>query len=130
MNATPVGAYSVAVSVNTAGLDAILTMAKKNISEALSAMANATVQRTNFMAPAVPYKTGNLYRSGRVDQVGELEKSSVFCNEIVKYARFQEYGGDATRRVRHYTPRSPEAGAGFLQNAGESVAKEGIQKFL
>lgn len=130
MSATMVGGYTVTLSIDTSGLDSLAKMARKNISEALYAMATATVQRTNFMAPAIPYKTGNLYRSGRVDNDSELEKSAVFGNEIVPYARFQEYGGDARRVVRHYTPRSPEAGAGYLKNAGDSVAKEGIRRFL
>lgn len=128
MNGTPVGSYSVSCSVSF-DTDSILSMAKANISEALTAMATATVQRAKMLAPMSNLETrGDLRNSGRVDEVSQLEKAAVFGNEIVPYARYQEFGGDGKRVVRNYT--TPGTQAHYLKEAGDSVAREGIKKYL
>ena len=43
-------------------------------------------------------------------------------NNAKDYARFQEFGGDGTRKVRKYT--TPGTGAHFLRDAGNEQARK------
>lgn len=129
-SATSVGgkAFSVSVTIKD-NSQAILRMVEQNVSSALNAMATATVQRAKMLAPMSNKETrGNLRNSGRVESEGTLEKAAVFGNGIVPYARYQEFGGDGRRTIRNYT--TPGTQAHYLEDAGESVAKEGLNKYL
>lgn len=99
---------------------------KKNVEEAISAMGRAMVYRARM---TVPYKTGMLSQTGRVEGRG-LEREVVFGNEAVPYAAYQERGmrADGTHVVVNYT--TPGTGSRYLRNAAESVLNEGIGKYL
>lgn len=129
-SATSVGGKNFSVSVTVKdNSEAVLRLVEQNVSSALNAMATATVQRAKMLAPMSNKETsGNLRDSGRVESEGTLDKAAVFGNSVVPYARYQEFGGDGRRVVRNYT--TPGTQAHYLQDAGESVAKEGLKKYL
>lgn len=107
--------------------DAWLKVQKKNIENALGAMGRAVVYRARM---TVPYKTGMLSRSGRVEETEGLSRTVIFGNELVPYAAYQERGMrfDGSHVVRNYT--TPGTGSRYLQNAAETTIKEGIKKYL
>ena len=65
-----------------------------------------------------PFDKGALRRESDVRQMKLLLWRISYW---VEYARFQEMGGDAIRRVRNYTTSG--TGAHFLQRAGDERAK-------
>lgn len=100
---------------------------KQNIENALGAMAMAIVYRARM---TVPYKTGALSQSGRVEEDQGLTRTVVFGNAGVPYAAYQERGMrfDGSHVVRNYT--TPGTGSRYLQTAAETTVKEGIKKYL
>jgi hypothetical protein len=61
-----------------------------------------------------PYDKGALRRESEVKQIVPMQYRVSY---FVEYARFQEFGGDATRRVRNYTTSG--TGAHYLQKTGD-----------
>lgn len=103
-----------------------LTVFKTNVSSALGAMAESIRGRATM---TVPRKNGYLAESGRVQGTG-LEREVIFGSSSVPYAAYQERGMrfDGSRVVRNYT--TPGTGSRYLQNAFESVIKEGFGRFM
>lgn len=66
-----------------------------------------------------PYQKGGLRSATEITSPRPLVKRVSFWEE---YARFQEFGGDAKRRVRNYTTSG--TGAHFLRNAGDQQSKK------
>lgn len=104
-----------------------LKVQKKNIENALGAMGRAVVYRARM---TVPYKTGKLSQTGRVEETGGFSRTVVFGNVDTPYAAYQERGMrfDGSHVVRNYT--TPGTGSRYLQTAAESVIKEGLKKYL
>lgn len=88
------------------------------MSAALSRMANDIKQVSKIR---VPFKTGQLQKSGQVRKKGELHMQVVYDED---YAGYQERGrrADGSREVRKYT--TPSTGKNFLKNAGKQIAKD------
>lgn len=103
-----------------------LTVFRTNVESALGAMADSVRGRATM---TVPRKNGYLAESGRVEGTG-LERSVIFGSPSVPYAAYQERGmrADGSHVVRRYT--TPGTGSRYLQNAFESVLKEGIRRFI
>lgn len=87
----------------------------KVMADALNEGARDTLINAKSKAP---YRTGGLRADAQIQRKGALSYIVSFYKE---YARFQEFGGDSTRRVRNYT--SPGTGKGFLRSAGDEQAK-------
>ena len=66
-----------------------------------------------------PYKDGGLRRESDTKQIKKMHHRVSFWAE---YARFQEFGGDARRRVRNYTTSG--TGKAYLKNAGDKNSKK------
>lgn len=64
-----------------------------------------------------PYDKGGLRSDTEINSDRPLFQRISFWKE---YARFQELGGDTTRRVKRYT--TPGTGKAFLKTAGDTVA--------
>ena len=110
MSVTSVGEVKVSVKVEEHISDS-LKFLKVNVRNSLRAMAEATLQRSRMLAPEL---TGSLKADGRVEEAGEntLEVS-------VAYARRRHFENNLHPDTKYY-----------LQNAGDTVAKEGINKYL
>lgn len=99
---------------------------KVNAKNALRAMAEATLQRSRMLAPVL---TGALRTSGRVeekDEKGKLRVAVIYGSDsgdsdikAVKYARRRHFENNLHPETKYY-----------LKNAGDTVAKEGIKKYL
>lgn len=127
--ATSVG--DITCSVETDFDDVILTQnAELNAKNALKAMADATLQRAQQLAPmsAIEGHAGTLRTTGLVSVEDGGFTVAVQFGEGIDYARYQEFGGDGKRVVRNYT--TPGTQAHYLRDAGDSVAKEGIKNYL
>lgn len=114
------------VKVGGVKADAYLGVFEANLETALNSMAEAILARARV---TVPHKDGNLSDSGRVEGKG-LEREVIFGSGTVPYASYQERGcrADGTHPVRNYT--TPGTGKRYLQNAFDSVIKEGLRRFL
>lgn len=66
-----------------------------------------------------PLKKGHLRADSNFGQIGVLRWRTSFWKE---YARFQEFGGDGKRKVRHYT--TPGTGKAYLKRSGDEIAKK------
>lgn len=125
--ATTVQEYGVTV-VTKDDSTQFLKETELNVKSALKAMADATLQRALMLTPAVPWKTGQLSGTGiTFTRDGGYESVAQFGAGI-EYARYQEYGSPDPSEPWNYTTAG--TGAFFLQTAGNSVAKEGIQAYL
>ncbi len=71
-----------------------------------------------------PFDKGQLRAESDIKKMGSLTWRISFWKE---YARFQEFGGDAKRRVRNYTTAG--TGRAFLKKAGDDEAKKIVAKF-
>ena len=120
---TEVGSLSVSVNVS-GNPDAMEKQILLNTKNALKAMADAALQRTQMLeGHGVPIKTGQLQSTGIVDSRGEFTYVVQFGNGL-EYARYQEFAPDGW----HYTTEG--TGNRYLKTAGDSVAKEGIKNYL
>lgn len=99
---------------------------KDKVEQGIEAMAEAVLARSLI---TVPRKNGDLTNSGRVEGNG-LERSVIYGGNEVPYAAYQERGErlDGSHKVQHYT--TPGTGSRYLQNAFESVLKEGIGSYI
>lgn len=66
-----------------------------------------------------PYKDGALRRESDTRQMSMAKHRVSFW---VEYARFQEFGGDARRRVRNYSTGG--TGKAYLKTAGDNQGKK------
>ena len=126
---TTVATLSINVTIQD-GTDEFVAQQKLNVKNALKAMADATVQRAQMLAPMSKIKghAGTLRATGVVEVRDDgYETAAQFGNGIA-YARYQEYGGYGDRRVRNYT--TPGTQSMYLLESGDSVSKEGIKNYL
>lgn len=128
---TEVAHIRVECKANLSNLDKMVKVYEQNISNALTAVANAVLSRSKILAPMSGPDSathGNLRNSGRYEKPDEFTRLVIYGNGIVPYARYQEFGGDGKRVVRNYT--TPGTQAYYLRDASDSVAKEGLKKYL
>lgn len=81
------------------------------LNDAVQEAASDTIENARVKAP---FKEGVLRADKRVLHPQRLVYRVEFD---APYARFQEFGGDGTRKVRNYT--TPGTGAHFLKTAGD-----------
>lgn len=120
--ATVVGSASVRISRMPFDIESEVILNAKN---ALKAMADATLQRTQILdGHGVPIKSGRLQATGIVDTRNNDFEAYVQFGNGIEYARYQEFAPDGW----NYTT----AGTGnqYLKTAGDSVKKEGIKNYL
>ena len=115
MGATSVGSAKIKVKVEKRMGDN-LKFIEINARNAVRAMAEATLQRSRMLAPEL---TGSLKADGRVETDGNLTASVVYGSETVLYARRRHFENNLHPDTKYY-----------LQNAGDTVAKEGIGKYI
>jgi hypothetical protein len=96
--------------------------AKAVLSDVLKEGARDILIKANNKAP---YKDGHLRASKEIKALNPLHYRVSFWEE---YARFQEFGGDAKRRVRNYTTSG--TGKGYLKSSGDEVADKINRTFL
>lgn len=103
---------------------------RKMVSEALELMGLTIKERAVQLAPMsdIEGHAGTLRRTATVETRKNGMAVAVMFGEGIEYARYQEFGGDGVRVVRHYT--TPGTQAHYLRDAGDSVAKEGIKNYL
>lgn len=94
----------------------------KAVDRALNGMA---IDIERLSKAVVPFKKGQLKSSGTHRRVGFLVYHTIFNME---YARFQEFGGDDKRVVRHYT--YPGKKKFYLRDSGNQISKNALQYFL
>lgn len=96
-----------------------------NVKNALKAMADAVLQRTQMLdGHGVPIRNGDLQSSGLVGTRDNGLVSYVQFGNGLKYARYQEFAPDGW----NYT--TPGTGNRYLKTAGDSVKKEGIKRYI
>ena len=127
--ATEVGALSVTVVIH-GDLDTFLRQTELNVKSALKAMADATLQRAQMLAPmsAIEGHAGTLRSTGLVKTADNGMTASAEFGNGIEYARYQEFGGDGRRVVQNYTTAGTQAH--YLRDAGSSVAKEGMKNYI
>lgn len=105
--------------------DEIAKQTELNVKNALKAMADAVLQRTQILdGHGVPIKYGDLQSTGIADTRNNGMEAFVQFGNGLKYARYQEFAPDGWK----YT--TPGTGNRYLKTAGDSVAKEGIKNYL
>ena len=126
---TSVGIYNCTVSVK-GDLEKTVKIRELNIKNALKAMADATLQRAQVLAPMsdIEGHAGTLRTTGLIESSNGGFTQAVQFGNGIPYARYQEFGGDGKRVVRNYT--TPGTQAHYLRDAGNSVKKEGIKNYL
>lgn len=102
-------------------VDNIMRFARNNADAMDRALGNMSIDIERLAKMTVPFKQGPLRSSGHGIRTALLKHKVVFEKE---YARFQEFGGDARRRVRHYS--RPGSKAHYLKDAGDEVTKKAV----
>lgn len=128
---TSVGSHNSSITVVVHdGSEALLRQTELNAKSALKAMADATLQRAQMLAPMsdIEGHAGTLRASGLVTTSDNGFTSTVRFGNGIAYARYQEFGGDGKRVVKNYTTAGTQAH--YLKEAGDSVAKEGMRNYL
>lgn len=97
------------------GINAYAAVQSENIRQAKRAMGDAILGRATMIAPKL---TGALRSDGRVEMV-DTAVAVVFGDGRVPYAR-----------RRHFENRKNPQTLNYLEKAGQSVKKEGLQKWL
>ncbi len=96
-----------------------LRVQEANLKNAQRAMADAILSRARMTAPK---KTGAMRSAGNI-----VTNKDTVCVEFgdsnTGYAKIQEL-----KRFKNYT--TPNTGPHYLKNAGDSVAKEGLDNWL
>ena len=114
--------------------DEIEKQKELNVKNALKAMVDAMLQRTQILeGNGVPIKDDVLHTTGVTDTRENGLLAFVQFGNGLKYARYQEFGPDGNKytgkkKVWDYT--TPGTGAHYLKTAGDSVKKEGIKNYL
>ena len=93
-----------------------LASESKVLDRASEAMAGVIVSRATILAPK---DTGALRDDGRVEKNKGGGYSAVFGDASVPYAR-----------RRHFENKKHPSTLGYLQKAGDSVAKENVKKYV
>lgn len=91
---------------------------------ALYSMCNS-IKNTSLLV--VPKDSRDLARSARIERI-DNDTMAVSYGKGLAYARYQEFGGDGRRVVRHYT--TPGTHAHYLKQSGDAVTKRGIKEFI
>lgn len=94
--------------------------AKVAINDAIQTAAADTLVDAKTKAP---FEEGSLRSHSYVKMVKLLHWRVTF---YIRYARYQEAGGDGRRRVRNYTTSG--TGAGFLRSAGNAQVRKLVPK--
>ncbi len=81
----------------------------------------------NLATLTTPRKDGPLRESGHIEGMGNTI-DCVFGDNNVRYAKVQEDGHRGRVYFTHYT--TPGTGPNFLENAGNTIAKKGIEPYL
>lgn len=98
------------------GLAAYTRGLEREFDKTTEIMAGVILTRANMLAPQ---ESGALKGTGRVEKNPEGGHSVLFGNENVRYAR-----------RRHYENKKNPQTLLYLEKAGDSVAKEGIRKYV
>ena len=128
---TSVGNITIKVNVDD-HTEAQMSLIRLNVKNALKAMANATLQRSQMLAPLL---TGALRTDGRVESTSDGFEV-VYGSGAVPYARYQEFGADKKSLAdgggggKQWNYTTPGTGAHYLENAFETVKKEGVNNYL
>lgn len=85
-------------------------------------VAGVILTRASMLAPK---DRGDLRANGRVEKNPDGGRSVIFGAESVPYARIQELGGTTGRGYK-----TKIVGKHYLKQAGDSVAKENIKKYV
>lgn len=105
-------------------VDKIIKFAQENGNAMDRALLRMAVDIDRMSKDQVPLDKGHLRASGHFTKKG-------FMNYIVSYnmvyARFQEFGGDATRTVKHY--KYPGKKKFYLRDPGREISKRAIDYF-
>lgn len=117
---TSVGTSDVTVIVHDSSAK-LLKETEQNVKSALKAMADATLQRAQVLAPM---KSGELRATGVIEPGEDGYTQKVQFGNGIPYARYQEFGDPGW----NYT--TPGTGPHYLKQAGDAVAKEGIKNYL
>lgn len=122
---TGVGTSDVTVIVHD-GSAKLLKETEQNVKSALKAMADATLQRAQVLAPMsnIEGHAGTLRATGLIEQDNNGYTQKVQFGNGIPYARYQEFGDPGW----NYT--TPGTGPHYLKQAGDAVAKEGIKNYL
>jgi hypothetical protein len=105
-------------------IDKLKDFVREN-SDAMDRALNAMAIDIERLSKAqVPFKKGQLKASGTHIRMGMLSYKVIY-NKI--YARFQEFGGDGKRVVKHYS--YPGKKAHYLRDPGNEVAKRAVDYF-
>lgn len=124
--ATSVGEY-ISVTVKEHGSpDKWLHGTVLSVKSALKAMADATLQRAQVLAPMsnIEGHAGTLRTTGLVESADNGYTQKVQFGNGIPYARYQEFGDPGW----NYT--TPGTGPQYLKQAGDAVAKEGLKNYL
>ena len=126
---TTVATLDVKITIED-GTDEFVAQQVLNVKNALKAMADATLQRAQMLAPMSNIKghAGTLRATGIVETRDDGFTTVVQFGHGIPYARYQEYGGYGKRWVRNYT--TPGTQSMYLFESGNSVSKEGIKNYL
>lgn len=105
----------------TNNFDVFSRVQEANSINALSQMAESVLQGAKLTAPR---KTGNMRHSGDIQAENNGKKQTIVFGESgTLYALIQEQ-----KQFKHYT--TPGTGPHYLKNAGDAVAKRGIDIYL
>lgn len=104
--------------------DAWLQKQEITMQRGLRKMGMAVINLAKLTAPK---KEGPLRESGHIEGMGNTI-DCVFGDPNVRYAKVQEDGHRGGVYFKHYT--TPGTGPHFLENAGNTIAKKGIEPYL
>lgn len=93
----------------------------KSMDRALNSMAVDIERQAKVQ---VPFKKGQLKASGSHRKIAFMVYHTIFNKE---YAAYQEFGGDGTRVVRHYS--YPGKKKFYLKDPGDAVAEKAVDYF-
>lgn len=106
-------------------INKIMNFVKNNADAMDRSLNRMAVDIERLSKDQVPVDKGQLRSSGTHSRIGYLSYKVTY-NKV--YARFQEYGGDAKRTVRHYT--YPGRKSHYLSDPGHIIARQAVNYFL
>jgi len=93
-----------------------LSQETEKMSRVEEVIAGVILTRATILAPK---DSGDLRGNGRVEKTIDGHRSVVFGDESVPYARRRHFENNKNPQTKNY-----------LKTAGESVAKEGVSKYI
>lgn len=103
-------------------LPAFRTVMLNNMNDALREASRDVIVLSRTRAP---FQKGGLRSDADVRQTSKLNWQVTYWKE---YARYQEFGGDGRRTVRHYTTGGTQKK--YLSSAGDTISKNMPTLFL